>query len=98
MRTQGQIDPKDKTALSYLASLTFNEKRLDEAITWNDRLIEVDPQNTEALVSASHIKNHFEFYCWERINSTTASEPAPSLCACRAPRVRMRSGSLWSIR
>jgi len=43
------LEPKDKTALEYLASLTFNEKRLDEAITWNDRLLEVDPQNKEAF-------------------------------------------------
>ncbi len=54
-------DPKDKTALAYLASLCFNQstslqgedkvKKLDEARDWNMKLIEVDPKAKEAFYS-----------------------------------------------
>lgn len=54
-------DPKDKTALAYLASLSYNQagalqgeakvKKLDEARDWNVKLIEVDPKAKEAYYS-----------------------------------------------
>jgi TonB family protein len=53
------LDSRDTTALAYLASLAFNQassgpaaqrfSKFDEAMAWNERLIEVDPQNKEAL-------------------------------------------------
>lgn len=54
-------DPKDKTALASLASLSYNEaqsmsteekaKKFDEAAEWNKKLIEADPTNKEAYYS-----------------------------------------------
>jgi len=54
-------DPKDKMALAYLASLSYNQagalqgeekvKKLDEARDWNMKLIDADPKNKEAYYS-----------------------------------------------
>lgn len=58
-------DSKDKTALAYLASLSYNQagslqgeervKKLDEARDWNMKLIEVDPKAKEAFYSVGVI-------------------------------------------
>lgn len=54
-------DPNDKTALSSLASLNYNEaqslsgdqkiQKFDEAATWYKKLIQVEPSNKEAYYS-----------------------------------------------
>ncbi len=55
-------NPNDKTALQYLASLSFQEqtgetdlesklKKLDESREWNLKLLKVDPKNKEAWYS-----------------------------------------------
>jgi tetratricopeptide (TPR) repeat protein len=54
-------DPKDKTALAYMASLAYNQagplptdekmKKFDEAAQWYHKLIDVDPKNKEAYYS-----------------------------------------------
>ena len=56
-----QNDPKDKTALASMASIAYNSassgtpeqkaKYLEEAKKWNQRRIEVDPQDAEAHYS-----------------------------------------------
>jgi tetratricopeptide (TPR) repeat protein len=54
-------DPKDKTALAYMASLAYNQagplppdkktEKFDEAAAWYHKLIDVDPKNKEAYYS-----------------------------------------------
>jgi Tfp pilus assembly protein PilF len=41
-------DPKNTLATAYIASLLFNEKKLDEASVWYQKLISIDPKNKEA--------------------------------------------------
>ena len=41
-------DPKNTLAIASIASLLFNEKKLDEAAQWYQKLISVDPKNKEA--------------------------------------------------
>ena len=41
-------DPKNTTALASIASLFFNQKKLDEAKDWYVKLIAIDPNNKEA--------------------------------------------------
>ncbi len=42
-------DPKNTLAMASIASLLFNEKKLDEAGQWYQKLIAVDPRNKEAF-------------------------------------------------
>jgi Tfp pilus assembly protein PilF len=48
-------DPKNVTAISYLASLFLNQKRWDDAKDWYDRLIKVDPKNAVGYYSKAFI-------------------------------------------
>lgn len=41
-------DPRNSIALAYIALLYFNQKKLDEAREWYQKLIAVDPQNKSA--------------------------------------------------
>jgi Tfp pilus assembly protein PilF len=41
-------DPKNTLAIASIASLLFNEKKLDEANQWYLKLVSVDPKNKEA--------------------------------------------------
>jgi len=41
-------DPKNTLAIASIASLLFNQKKLDEAKEWYSKLITVDPKNKEA--------------------------------------------------
>ncbi len=41
-------DPKNELAVASIASLLFNEKKLDEAAQWYQRLIQLNPKNKEA--------------------------------------------------
>ena len=41
-------DPKNTLALAYLAKLFFDQKKFDDAMDWNKRLIDADPKNKEA--------------------------------------------------
>jgi TonB family protein len=43
------IDPANKVALASLASLSYNQKKFDEAKSWYGKLLVVDPQNKEAF-------------------------------------------------
>ncbi len=43
-----ELQPENKTALSSLAALSYNEKKFDEAVEWNKKVIAVDPDNKEA--------------------------------------------------
>jgi tetratricopeptide (TPR) repeat protein len=43
-----KLDPKDTLATASIASLYFNQKKLDEAAEWNKKLIAIDPTNTAA--------------------------------------------------
>ena len=40
--------PNDELAIASIASLLFNEKKLDEAKQWYERLVTVNPKNKEA--------------------------------------------------
>jgi tetratricopeptide (TPR) repeat protein len=41
-------DPKNELAVASIASLLFNEKKLDEAEQWNKKLISLNPKSKEA--------------------------------------------------
>ncbi len=41
-------DPKNELAIAYIALLYFNQKKLDDAKQWYERLISVNPKNKEA--------------------------------------------------
>ncbi len=41
-------DPKNSVAIASIASLYFNQKKLDDAKQWYEKLIAVDPNNKEA--------------------------------------------------
>src|SRR5262252_4346112 len=43
-----KLDPKDELATASIASLYFNQKKLDEAKEWNRKLIALNPQNKDA--------------------------------------------------
>jgi TonB family protein len=43
-----ELQPENKTALSSLAALSYNEKKFDEAVEWNKKVVAVDPDNKEA--------------------------------------------------
>jgi Tfp pilus assembly protein PilF len=48
-------NPKDTTAIAYLASLYLNEKRWDESKAWYDKLTTVDPKNAVGFYSKGFI-------------------------------------------
>ncbi len=48
-------NPKDKTAMAYLASLALNMQKWDESREWYQKLIAVDPKNKEAYYSLGFI-------------------------------------------
>ena len=41
-------NPKNELAIAYIALLYFNEKKLDEAKKWYEKLVEVNPKSKEA--------------------------------------------------
>src|SRR5450755_439599 len=43
-----KLDPKDTLATASIASLYFNQKKLDDAAEWNKKLIAIDPGNKAA--------------------------------------------------
>src|SRR5260370_39107653 len=43
-----KLDPNDELATASIASLYFNQKKLDEAKDWNKRLVAINPQNKDA--------------------------------------------------
>jgi tetratricopeptide (TPR) repeat protein len=43
-----KLDPKDTLATASIASLYFNQKKLDDAAEWNKKLIAIDPENKAA--------------------------------------------------
>ena len=43
-----KLDPKDELATASIASLYFNQKKMDEAKEWNRKLIALNPQNKDA--------------------------------------------------
>jgi len=50
-----EIDPRNKTALSSLASLTLNQKRFDEALGWYGKVIAADPANADAYYTLGFV-------------------------------------------
>jgi tetratricopeptide (TPR) repeat protein len=48
-------DPKNTTAIAYLASLYLNEKRWDESKAWYDKLTTVDPKSAVGYYSKGFI-------------------------------------------
>jgi tetratricopeptide (TPR) repeat protein len=43
-----KLDPNDELATASIASLYFNQKKMDEAKDWNRKLIAINPQNKDA--------------------------------------------------
>ena len=43
-----QLDPKDELATASIASLYFNQKKMEEAKEWNKKLIALNPSNKDA--------------------------------------------------
>jgi TonB family protein len=50
-----ELDPKNKTAMSYLGLLNLHQKKWDEAQAWYQRLAAADPQNSSAWYSMGFI-------------------------------------------
>ena len=48
-------DPKNETAIAYLASLYLNEKRWDDARAWYDKLTQVNPKSAVGYYSKGFI-------------------------------------------
>jgi len=48
-------DPKNETAIAYLASLYLNEKRYDDANAWYDKLTQVNPKSAVGYYSKGFI-------------------------------------------
>lgn len=44
-----ELDPKNELATASIASLKYNQKKFDEAVEWNKKLIELNPQNKDAF-------------------------------------------------
>jgi tetratricopeptide (TPR) repeat protein len=44
-----KLDPNDELATASIASLYFNQKKLDDAKEWNKKLIALNPQNKDAF-------------------------------------------------
>jgi len=43
-----KLDPKDETSTAYIAKLYFDQKKMDQAVEWNKKLIALNPQNKDA--------------------------------------------------
>jgi Tfp pilus assembly protein PilF len=43
-----KLDPKDETSTAYIAKLYFDQRKMDEAVEWNKKLIAINPQNKDA--------------------------------------------------
>jgi TonB family protein len=74
------IDPANKVALASLASLSYNQKKFDDAKSWYGKLLVVDPQNKEAFYTLGVIA----WTEWYPVYQTTRSrlgmkpeEPGP---------------------
>jgi TonB family protein len=50
-----ELDPKNKTAISYLGLLNLNQKKWDEAQAWFEKLAAADPGNANAWYSMGFI-------------------------------------------
>jgi Tfp pilus assembly protein PilF len=50
-----ETDPKNSVAIASIASLYLNEKKLDEAQQWYEKLASVDPKNKDAYYSMGFI-------------------------------------------
>lgn len=48
-------DPNNKTAAAYIATLMLNEKKWDDAEKWYQKVVQVDPKNTDAYYSLGFI-------------------------------------------
>jgi hypothetical protein len=48
-------DPRNKTAAAYVATLKLNEPKWDEAQQWYEKVIQLDPKNTDAYYSLGFI-------------------------------------------
>ncbi len=48
-------DPNNKTAEQYIATLMLNEKKWDEAQQWYQKVVQIDPKNTDAYYSLGFI-------------------------------------------
>ena len=49
------MDPRNSTAMSYLASLNLNQKKWDEAQSWYEKVVAVEPRNATAWYSMGFI-------------------------------------------
>ena len=43
-----KLDPKDENATAYIAKLYFDQKKMDQAVEWNKKLIAINPKNKDA--------------------------------------------------
>ena len=50
-----QVEPENKIAIGYLASLKLAEKKIEDAEKWNRRMLQVDPRNADAYYSLGFI-------------------------------------------
>jgi len=50
-----KLDPKDELATASIASLYFNQKKMEEAKEWNKKLIAINPQNKDAYYTLAVI-------------------------------------------
>ena len=43
-----KLNAKDETSTAYIAKLYFDQKKMDQAVEWNKKLIALNPQNKDA--------------------------------------------------
>src|ERR1017187_6608402 len=55
-------DPKNELAVASIASLLFNEKKLDDPNQWNLKLISLNPKNKEAFYTLGLREISFRFH------------------------------------
>jgi len=50
-----RLNERDETATAYIAKLYFDQKKMDQAIEWNKKLIAINPQNKDAYYTLAVI-------------------------------------------
>lgn len=68
-------DPKNEVATASIASLYFNQKKLDQAKEWNMKLISIAPQNKEAYYTLGVISWTKTFQPRMELRAKTGMKP-----------------------
>jgi tetratricopeptide (TPR) repeat protein len=75
-----ELEPNNTLALQSMASLSFNQKKWEDAQQWNDKVVAVDPKNADAYYSMGVIawSKWYPVYGTARVNAGMKQEdPGP---------------------